>query len=95
MSYSISANGASKAEVKKALSAQLAEVAGRDVAHAADINQAEAAANSFIDVLPEDESKDIAVSVSGNISWSGQLCEHTITGSGVNIYAGFVPKAAA
>lgn len=92
MSYSIGAWGVTKVEVKEKLAAQFAQVLEGQPIHSADIEQAKAAANAFIDLLPNDPAKDIHVSVSGSVSWLGDLNMPNVVGASVNIGASLVPK---
>lgn len=94
MSYSVSVKGATKTEAKQNLALQLAGVLEAQSAHSADMDQAAAAANAFIDILPDDETQDVSVSVSGSIGWKGELGAHTITSASVNIGAILIPKVA-
>lgn len=69
MSYSFSVRAATKAEAREKVALELSGVIASQPVHAADADQASAAANSFIDLLRDDETQDIAVSVSGSL-WS-------------------------
>lgn len=94
MSYSIGVRAASKAEAKQALADKFdTTVMPHQKVHAKDRDQALAAAAAFIDLLPEDESKDLSVSMSGSLSgdWQGGDLVN-LTGAGVNVYVNLVAK---
>jgi hypothetical protein len=70
MSYSFSVKGATKAEVKAAVRKYFDEqVVPHQPAHARDRAAAFANADTVIDLLADDESKDIAVSCNGWVSY--------------------------
>lgn len=91
MSYSFSVKAASKSEAKAAIASELARVVEGQPSHQADQAQAQAAADSFIDILADDSSRDISVSMHGSLSWMSSHPE-TYTGVGVNISASLVAK---
>lgn len=93
MSYSFSVRGSTKAEVKEKITAELARVVEGQPTHKADQAQAQAAADSFIDILAIDDSKDISVSMNGSLGWMSSHPE-TYTGVGVNVSASLVAKSA-
>lgn len=88
MSYSFNVRGATKDAAKAMVAAELDKVAAMQHCHAADKAQAERAAASFIDILPEDADKDVVVNMSGSLSgiWTGSDITR-ITGANVSIYA--------
>jgi hypothetical protein len=69
MSYSFNVRGTSKADVKAKVEAELDKVVTSQSVHACDRDQAEAAAAAFIDIVADDDSKDIQVSVNGSVGW--------------------------
>lgn len=93
MSYSFSVRAATKALALAAIALKLDEVVAQQPVHAADRQQAQDAANLFVGVLPEDESRDVAVSVSGWVSgrWQGSELL-TLEGASVTISANLVAK---
>lgn len=93
MSYSFSIRAATKAEAKDAVFTELVKVCDQQPVHAVDSQQANAAAAAFIDVLADDASKDVSVTVSGSVGWNGgELPNVTISSAGVNVYASLVAK---
>jgi|InoplaM3SPM_1038593.scaffolds.fasta_scaffold53306_1 hypothetical protein len=93
MSYSFTVKASTKSEAKSAVAAKMAEVAEQQSAHARDRDQAVAAASAFIDQLADDESKDVAVSLSGYLSWTGaQGGDMRVTGATVSVGAHLVDR---
>lgn len=72
MSYSFSVRAATKAAAKAAVAAQFDSMVHVQPVHAADRPMAQAAAGAFVDLLHEDESKDVIVCVSGSLGWQGE-----------------------
>jgi hypothetical protein len=71
MSYSFSAQAATKAELKSKVAEQLAAVVAAQPMHAADRSQAQVAADAFIDLLADNNTEsDFAASVSGALMWN-------------------------
>lgn len=88
MSYSFNVRAATKAEVLEQLKTKFDEVVQIQTVHALDRAQAEAAAQAFIGLLPDDENQDVSVSISGYLSgsWAGSSLT-TVTGASVNVSA--------
>lgn len=70
MSYSFSAQAATKAELKSKVAEQLAAVVVAQPAHEKDQAPAQAAADAFIDLLLDDDTCDAAISMSGSLTWN-------------------------
>ena len=70
MSYSFTVRAASKAEAIGKVTEELAKVVVNQSMHAKDKDQAKMAAVNFINLLRDDATRDVAVSVSGSISWN-------------------------
>ncbi|MDB5848573.1 MAG: hypothetical protein JWP29_2325 [Rhodoferax sp.] len=92
MSYSFTIRAATKAAAKLAVAAKLAEVLAAQPTHAVDMSQAQAAADSFIDVVVTDESKDVAVAVSGWVSFRQDGEQVVYVGTGFGVSANLVEK---
>jgi hypothetical protein len=95
MSYSFSARGTTKAETIKNVSFELDKVVAAQPVHAADRAQAQAAAQAFLGVLPENvDGYDFYVSVSGSVGWKGSLsaADQVLTSAGVNVSASLIAK---
>lgn len=69
MSYSFVAKAANKAAAKEEVAAMFDEIIASQAIHARDRAAALANANTVIDLLADDDSKDIAVSCNGYVSW--------------------------
>lgn len=95
MSYSFNVRAPNKAEAKAMVNAKMDETVVSQPVHAKDCAQAKAAAATFIDLLTEDESKDVSVSMNGYLSgnWVGNDIER-INGASVSISAGHAEKPA-
>lgn len=68
MSYSFSIRAANKAAAKALIAARMAEVAKGQACHKRDEAQAVATAGAYIDMLDDDDSKDVVVHVNGSLS---------------------------
>lgn len=73
MSYSFSVRGATIALALVAVGAEIDKVVAGQPVHEADKKQALAAAESFVKLLPEDDTKDVVVSMNGSVGgvWQG------------------------
>jgi hypothetical protein len=93
MSYSFNLRAATKADAKARVAAELAKVVQGQPIHEADRAQAQAAADAFIDVLPDDPSQDVSVNMSGSVGWTGTYPQnHRLVSVGVHCYASLVMK---
>lgn len=87
MSYSFSVRAATKAEAKSKVAEELAKVVQAQPIHAADQAQAQAAADAFIDLISDDETKDLQVSVYGSVAWNPTEAEPNLTSAGIGVNA--------
>lgn len=85
MSYSFSIRAATKAEAKEMVTAEMAKVLQYQPIHSTDQAQAEAAAAAFIDLMPDDDTKDLSVSVHDSVGWSGSQEAPIITNASVGV----------
>lgn len=92
MSYSFSVRASTKAEAKQKVADKLAEVVTAQPTHKADIVQAQAAADAFIALLDDDESRDVTVAVNGWLSWSGTTEPQVFSGACVGVTASLSAK---
>lgn len=93
MSYSFSVKANTREEAKAKVAEQLTGVVAGQPSHSADMKQAQAAADAFIDLLGEDDSKEVLVNMSGSLSWEwvdGTVTE--ITGANINVSAWLTQK---
>jgi hypothetical protein len=70
MSFSFDFTAPTKDEAKARATAELDEVVRVQPAHAQDRAAALAAAHAFIDLLADDDSKDVRVNVHGSVGWN-------------------------
>lgn len=100
MSYSFDFAVATKAAAKERVATELAEVVRIQPAHGQDRDAALAAAHAFIDLLSDDDSKDIRVNVHGSVMWNHNPDDPygannpPLTHASVSASAWHVPKAA-
>lgn len=89
MSYSFSASGKSRDEVKAAVAAQFDTVLASQPIHARDKDAALNAVNAFVDLVTIPEGRTANVSVSGSVGWSGDLGNDVnaveLNGAGLNV----------
>jgi|GEM_PF-882312 len=97
MSYSFNVRAASKAEAKVKVAAELDKVVASQPVHSADREQAMATAAAFIDMLADaGDNQDVAVSVNGWLSWTGeQPVDGGFSGACVGVSASLAAKQAA
>jgi len=93
MSYSFSVKESTKEAAIDAVYAQLNLIADRDPIHRADVPAAMTAAAGIINTLSDDPSMDIAVSMSGSVSWTGRQGEpQPIVSVGTSISAALTSR---
>lgn len=93
MSYSLSIRAASKALAKQAVVDRFdADVVAHQLIHKRDRDQAVAAAGAFIDLLEDDDTKDVTVSMHGSLSWADG---ERITGASISVGASLVVRPVA
>lgn len=93
MSYSFGIRATTKGEVLDLVKVKMDEVVTQQPVHAHDRAQAEAAVQAFVALLPDDETMDVNVSVSGYVSgaWVGGELEK-VTGASVSVSAHLVSR---
>jgi len=88
MSYSFSVKAATKAEAKTRVTEEFDKVVAAQPDHKHDSKQAQDAAEVFIDLLADDDTKHVSVSVTGSLSWKWDAKQAKVyTGTSVSIYA--------
>jgi hypothetical protein len=95
MSYSFSVKAATKAEVKEAVAKYFDDqVIAHQPVHARDRAAVLANANAVIDLLGDDETKDIHISCNGYVSWAvaGEQSEVPLTVASITASAGYVNR---
>lgn len=90
MSYSFAVKGKTKDDAVNAVRVELEKVVAGQPIHAADRDQALAAAASFVSVLMDDDQKDISVSVHGSVS-----THNGVIGASIGVSASLIPREAA
>lgn len=96
MSYSFSVRAASKLQAKQLVAAEFDKVVASQPVHGTDKSQALAAAETFIDILPDDESQDVNVFVSGYLSGSWDKADLvSLSNVSVTVTASLVAKQVA
>lgn len=90
MSYSFRSQGTTKAEVESKVREELAKVVLAQPIHETDADQAQAAAEAFLDLLPEDSTRDCYAAVSGSIYQT----EKGVENASLNVTVGFGPPRA-
>lgn len=95
MSYSFSIKAATKEGAKFQVASKLKDTVQYCKEHAQDLQQAQDAAYAFIDLLMDDSTKQVMVTMHGSLSWiykEGVPPEEvSITGSNININAHLAP----
>lgn len=84
MSYSFSVRGASKVAALALVAEKLAAVVESQPTHSIDVAAASAAVESFVALLPDDDSRDVAISVNGSVSTLDGVPRSA--GFGVSVY---------
>lgn len=92
MSYSFRIQAATKAQAKEKVAAELALVVQAQPIHARDQAQAQAAADAFIDLLADDDAKDVMCVVYGSVSWTGNGDSAVLTSASVAPSASLVTR---
>ncbi len=88
MSFSFNVREPSKAAAKVKVAEELAKVVAGQPFHEKDQALIQATADAYIDLLGDDDTKDIYVSVNG----SGYVIDDSIQQIGVNVLADLSPK---
>lgn len=73
MSYSFNVRTSDKASAKAKCAEEFALVLKNQEVHKHDMDSAKKVAEMFIDLLPDAADKDVVVSVSGYVNWTGLL----------------------
>jgi hypothetical protein len=96
MSYSFQVKAANKPAAKAAVAAEFDKVVQSQPVHSRDKAQALANANAVIDLLGEDDSKDVSVSCNGYVRWSsGDGDTASLTTASISATANHVQRVAA
>lgn len=93
MSYWFNVRAASKAAAKDAVSAKFDEVVVAQPIHVRDKAAALASAASVIDLLADNDPREISVSVSGSLQWLEVLrsdSSNPLQGASVSAFASYI-----
>lgn len=93
MSFSFNARGATKAAALTAVVAELEKVVEFQPVHKHDAHAVMAAAEAHVGLLPDDESRDVIVSVSGWVQWEGTDADPRFVGASVTVSATLVTRS--
>lgn len=85
MSYSFSVTGSTKEEAIEAAKEEMDKVVVNQPPHAADAPAVAAAVNAFVELLADDTSKKVGVSVHGSLSWKGSDPAISIAGANLSV----------
>lgn len=95
MSYSFNIRAASKAAALLAIAAKLDDVVAQQACHQVDRAQVQQVVDVFVGMLPDDDSRDVNVSVAGYVSGSWNGAELVALGSvSVSVAAALIARAA-
>lgn len=95
MSYSFSVKAPTKAEALVRVTEELAKVVTAQPVHETDRDQAQGAAELFVYLLADDDTKDVEVNVSGSLGWENTAdpAKPNITNASVNVTAYLTPRS--
>lgn len=97
MSFSFTITGKDKAAAKAAVAVEMDKVVAHQPMHARDRAAVQATADAFIDLLADDESKDVRVSCNGYLSWNGSgtfdPATAPVSSSSIGVNAGHAARA--
>lgn len=89
MSYSFNVKTGTKGQARVQAEEELKKVLIAQPLHNKDHNQTLAAVHAFVDTLGEDNTKDVNVSVNGNVAQDG---DGKITNVSINVQASLVAR---
>lgn len=94
MSYSFSIKVETKALAKQAVASELDKIVDSQPIHARDRAAALANATAVIDLLADDDTKDVSVSCNGYVSWNvnGDLTEVPLSTASISCVANHVAR---
>lgn len=94
MSYSFNVKAADRSAAKSAVEAKFDEVISQQPIHARDRAAVLANASAVIDLLGDDDTKDVSVSCNGYVSWaSGGVDDANFNSTSVACSAGHANRA--
>lgn len=94
MSYSFQVKAPTKAAAKEAVASKFDEIVSQQPIHSRDRAVVIANASCVIDLLADDDSKDVLVSCNGYVSWpSGTVEAAQLNSAAVSASAGYANRA--
>ena len=94
MSYSFQVKAPTKVAAKEAVAAEFEKIVGYQPMHVRDRDAVVANASAVIDLLADDESKDVGVSCNGYLSWStGTVEDPKFSSVNITCYASHADRA--
>ena len=96
MSYSFNVRAATKQEVLEKVVESLEKIVSQQPIHTKDREQAQKVAEAFVAILPDDDTKDVYVALSGSLSWNGTGTpgDEIISSANVSVAASLLTKEA-
>lgn len=95
MSYSFSVKASNKSAAKEAVAAKFDEVLAVQPIHQRDKDAALANVNSVIDLLADDLTRDVSVSVNGYVGWKEVLredCSNPLQNVSISACASYIDR---
>lgn len=93
MSYSVSVRAATKAESLAAVAAKFdADVVAHQPSHKMDRDLVLSTATAAVNLLADDETKDVQISLGGSVGWVGGEVPSTLTGVNISVGAFLVTR---
>lgn len=94
MSYSFQVKAPTKDAAKEAVAAKFDEIIAQQPIHARDRAAVLANANAVIDLLADNDAKDVLVSCNGYVSWpAGGVEDAQLNSAAVSASAGYADRA--
>lgn len=95
MTYSLSVRAATKAAILAAVAAAFDDqVVARQPVHAKDREQVLANATAAVNLLADDDTQDVQISLSGSLSWTGADAPGAFRGVNISVGAYLVAREA-
>jgi hypothetical protein len=93
MSYSFSIRAANKQVAKDAVARRMAEVVNQQPTHARDLAAVVLNANTVIELMNDDPTKDVVVTCTGYLSWHGGTeSEECFVGANMSCSANYTAR---
>jgi hypothetical protein len=93
MSYSFTVHAHDKASAKTMIADELKQIVAKQGVHSADFEQAGAAADAFVDLLDDDDTRDVTAKVSGTLKTHVKEGKHIVRGCTLSVEVAAVSRA--